>query len=261
LKRVTSGSGSDSVVGWMDGERVLYMTDAPERSLWSVSVDGSAPKRLPLDARGMGIISIAPGRSWIAYKTDGVPNIWRVNLDGSGRRQLTQTGYDGDPRVTPDGSQILYIHFGGGAPSVWKVPSSGGTPVRLVDRAGLAIPSPDGQRFVARMLDESIEESRPTDGIFRMSDGVLERRVDAATPQWLGNLGTWSPDGQSMIYRWSSGGIGNLWMLPLDGGEPQQLTRFDSDSIFSYAFSPDGKRLALSRGKVTGDIVMIRNFR
>jgi hypothetical protein len=45
-----------------------------------------------LDARGMEIISIAPGQSWIAYMTDGVPNIWRVNFDGTGRRQLTHTG-------------------------------------------------------------------------------------------------------------------------------------------------------------------------
>ncbi len=263
LKRVTSGSGLHRVVGWMDGERVLYMTDAPERSLWSVSPDGGAPKRLPIDARGMAVISIAPGQNWIAYMTDGVPNIWRVNLDGSGRRQLTHTGYDRGPRVTLDGSQILYDHWGGGTPSVWRVPSSGGTPVRLLDRAGLAIPSPDGQRFFARMINESTEESRPvTVGIFRISDGALERRVDAAAPQWVQNpLEQWSADGQSMIYRRSPGGVSNLWMLRLDGGEPQQVTKFDGESIFSFAFSPDGKRIAMSRGKVTGDIVMIRNFR
>lgn len=166
--------------------------------------------------------------------------------------------------MTRDGSEILYTHLGGGSPSVWKVPSNGGTPVRLVERARLAMPSPDGQRFWALTLNDSTDESRLLRvGVFRMSDGALERRIDAAAaPQWIQNrLAQWSSDGQSMIYRRSPGGIGSLWRLPLDGGEPQQLTKFDSESIFSYAFSPDGKRIAMSRGKVTGDIVMIRNYR
>jgi Tol biopolymer transport system component len=62
--------------------------------------------------------------------------------------------------VTRDGSEILYTHLGGGSPSVWKVPSNGGTPVRLVERARLAMPSPDGQRFWALTLNDSTDESR-----------------------------------------------------------------------------------------------------
>jgi Tol biopolymer transport system component len=64
-----------------------------------------------------------------------------------------------------------------------------------------------------------------------------------------------------MIFRRSPGGVSNLWTLPLGGGEPQQFTKFDGETIFSYAFSPDGTRIAMSRGRVTGDIVMIRNYR
>jgi Tol biopolymer transport system component len=264
LRRLTSGSRSDSVVGWIDDGRVLYMTDSPEKSLWSVSSDGGAPKRLPIDARGMENISIAPGQNWIAYGTYGVPNIWRVNLDGTGRRQLTQTGYDRVPHVTRDGREILYNHWGGGTPTMWKMPSGGGTPVRLVQRAGLGIPSPDGQRFLAVTLSESTDESTGMKlRIFRMSDGTLERSVEAAgAPLWVQNqLAQWSADGQSMIFRRSPDGISNLWAVRLDGGEPQQFTKFDGDAIFSYAFSPDGTRIAMSRGRITGDIVIIRNFR
>jgi Tol biopolymer transport system component len=264
LRQLTSGSGSDRVVGWMDDGRVLYMTDAPEKSLWSVSADGGAPKRLPIDAGGMEYISIAPGQSWVAYGTAGVPNIWRVNLDGTGRRQLTQSGYDRVPRVTRNGREILYDHWGGGTPSVWKMPSGGGTPIRLVQRAGLGTPSPDGQRFLALTLTESTDESTLVKlGIFRMSDGTLEGSFEAATPPvWFMNqLGQWSTDGQSMIFRRSPNGISNLWTLPLGAVEPKQFTRFDSDMIFSYAFSPDGTRIAISRGRTSGDVVMIRNFR
>jgi len=73
--------------------------------------------------------------------------------------------------------------------------------------------------------------------------------------------GQWAHDGRSIIHVRSPAGVSNLWALPIDGGEPQQLTRFESDRIFSYAFSPDGRRLAMSRGRFSGDIVQIRNFR
>jgi hypothetical protein len=39
------------------------------------------------------------------------------------------------------------------------------------------------------------------------------------------------------------------------------LTSFKSDRIFWFEFSPDGKQLALSRGAIAGDVVLIRDFR
>ena len=71
----------------------------------------------------------------------------------------------------------------------------------------------------------------------------------------------WAPDGRAHVYIRTEGNVGNLWTLPLDGSAPYQLTRFDRDLIFSYAFSHDGKRLATSRGRVSRDLVLIRNFR
>jgi len=36
--------------------------------------------------------------------------------------------------------------------------------------------------------------------------------------------------------------------------------RFTSDTIFLYALSPDGKRLALSRGTVSTDVVLMTHL-
>jgi hypothetical protein len=46
--------------------------------------------------------------------------------------------------------------------------------------------------------------------------------------------------------------------MPLAGGHPKQLTQFDTDYIFDFDVSPDG-RLAISRGKRVQDIVLIKN--
>jgi Tol biopolymer transport system component len=269
LQRLTRGSGSDTVVGWIDAGRVLYLTDTPDRSLWSVPLDGGAPKRLPLEARAMGAIAVATGQNWLAFMSEPVPNIWRVNLDGTGRQQLTHTGFDRMPKVVAGGGEILYENWSEAMPTVWRVPSGGGQPVRLAERVGIATPSPDGQRFwgligaARRGMAPEGDSAFVKLGIFRLSDGSLERTVDHSDLRaWINNqLGQWSPDGHSVIYRRSPGGISNLWSLPLSGGEPQQFTRFESDWIFSLAYSPDGQRMAMSRGSSTGDIVLIRNYR
>ena len=53
----------------------------------------------------------------------------------------------------------------------------------------------------------------------------------------------------------------NLWLQPLDGGKPKQLTNFTSDQIWNWAWSRDGKQLALSRYSTTSDVVLISGFR
>jgi Tol biopolymer transport system component len=46
-----------------------------------------------------------------------------------------------------------------------------------------------------------------------------------------------------------------------DGGERRRLTDFKDGRLFSCAFSPDGKQLALSRGTISRDVVLIKDFR
>ncbi len=264
LTRLTGGRGHHRVLGWSADGRVVYLADAPVRSMWAVSPDGGAARKLPIDVTEISDISLAPGQNWIAYHTEPVPNIWRVNLDGSGRRQLTNTGYDRTPRVTHDGATVLYDHWGGGSPNLWKVASGGGSAVRVLERGGLGRPSPDGERFWALVLTDPPPEQGEiaTVGIFRL-DGTLERSISRRGIQQtiLNQQAQWSPDSRAIVHVRSPLAVSNLWALPLDGGEPVQLTNFQSETIFSYAFSPDGKRLAMSRGRTTGDIVLIRNYR
>jgi hypothetical protein len=43
----------------------------------------------------------------------------------------------------------------------------------------------------------------------------------------------------------------------MDGKPGAQLTHFTTGNIFSFAWSPDGSELALSRGTVTSDVVLL----
>jgi Tol biopolymer transport system component len=53
----------------------------------------------------------------------------------------------------------------------------------------------------------------------------------------------------------------NVRVRPLGGGTPTRLTDFKADQTFNFAWSPDGKQLALARGNTTSDIALITDFR
>jgi hypothetical protein len=76
-----------------------------------------------------------------------------------------------------------------------------------------------------------------------------------------GPISRWTPDGKGIAF-YDVGSGGNLWVQPLDGSAPRQLTHFADDrTIGDFAWSRDGKRLAVVRFTVTNDIVLFRGMR
>ena len=71
----------------------------------------------------------------------------------------------------------------------------------------------------------------------------------------------WAPSGEAITYVCDVDGVENIWKKSLDGGEPEQITRFESGLIFSYDWSADGSQIYLSRGKETTEVVLITGFR
>jgi hypothetical protein len=51
-------------------------------------------------------------------------------------------------------------------------------------------------------------------------------------------------------------GVDNLWLQPLGGGTPRQLTSFRSLEIRAFNILPDGKTFVFSRGKDESDVLM-----
>jgi Tol biopolymer transport system component len=70
----------------------------------------------------------------------------------------------------------------------------------------------------------------------------------------------WAPDGKALDYILTRGGASNIWRQALAGGPPKQITNFQSDLIFDFAWSRDGKQLALARGSTSSDVILISSF-
>jgi Tol biopolymer transport system component len=70
----------------------------------------------------------------------------------------------------------------------------------------------------------------------------------------------WAPDGRALDYILTRGGASNIWRQALAGGPPKQISNFKSDLIFFFAWSRDGKQLALERGATSSDVILISSF-
>ncbi|HEX6544209.1 MAG TPA: S9 family peptidase [Ktedonobacterales bacterium] len=124
--------------------------------------------------------------------------------------------------------------------------------IRLVEDARL---SPDGSRiaYVVQGVDRDSYEYRRTIWLAPV-DGGEPRRLTAGPND---HAPRWSPDGRALAFvrspahptpphtkteRDAGAGQGQIWILPLDGGEPTQLTkmRYGADTP---TWSPDGKTM------------------
>jgi Tol biopolymer transport system component len=180
--------------------------------------------------------------------------LWKVDADGRHAVQLV-SGHAIWPVVTPDDRHVIFVSDRSRAQRLWSVPIDGGPPTQLGDVfAYFPDVSPDGKSLV-------FGASTTTRGELGVCDlpGCTNLRT-VTTPQG-GRISRWTPDGKGIAY-YDVGRGGNLWVQPLDGSAPWQLTHFaDNRTIADFAWSRDGKRLAIARGTYTDDIVLFKGLR
>jgi len=262
LRAVTSGAGkSDVASSWTpDGRIVYYSTASGTYDIWITGLDGGPPQRLTGNARiNQGPVVSPDGRS-IVFLSDrtGAPHLWRMNLDGSDQRQLTN-GASGEqnPQFSPDGRWLVYRTAFGRA-SVWKMPATGGDAVPITGKMSRTpTVSPDGT-LVAYVYRED-------EGPWRLAVAPFDGGEPVSTfelPSPYEPRGVrWTPDGRAIAYLDARNGVSNIVAQPLDGGAPVPVTSFTTGRILAFAWSRDGKQLALSRAMGGGDVVLIKDFR
>ncbi len=260
---VTSGSGkADLLPAWMPDGRIVYHSNAGgNNDIWITTVEGgTTPKQLTANARLNEGPTVSPDGSYIVFLSDrtGTPHIWRMSIDGGDQRQLTfgATG-EQNPHVSPDGRWLVY-RTSAGSTTIWKIPAEGGEPVQLSDKFSISPRiSPDGKLLAYFFRNDNAPWRL---AVASVDGGEPLKVFDVATPTGTPNL-RWTPDGRSVAYTKTSDGVTNIVAQSLGGGPPKPVTDFKADRIFSFDYSRDGKQLALSRGSVSNDVVLISNFR
>ena len=93
-----------------------------------------------------------------------------------------------------------------------------------------------------------------------MDIAVLSERVLTGHGDGGVRAGQWTPDGRGIAFS-DSTDPKNIWVQPIDGSARHPLTRFTDMTINDFAWSPDGKRLAITRSTTLADMVLIKGIR
>ena len=260
-RQITSGAGKYGRVSWTADGKLLYTSgEGNDINIWRMDADGGNQKQLTVDS-GVNIHPTAsPDGRYIAFVSTrgGGPtnhNIWRMDADGGNPRQLTRGGGEVSPAFSPDGKWVVYQSRVSGRDHLHRVPVDGGEPVQLTDTTSyLPSVSPDGKYIACGYWDEQLT-SRVSVAIIPFEGGQPVKLLYIQP-----GLLRWTPDSSGLMFLDNQGGVYNVWLQPIAGGEPKQVTNFKADRIFSFDWSRD-RQLACSRGIVTSDVVVISNLK
>lgn len=229
-----------------DAGMVLTTQTNQVSSLWLVSV-GEAQRADQIAAsqnKGTG------GMAWgsdgsIVYASNetGNQNIWSMDADGGGAKQLTFDEHaNAEPVASSDGRYIVFVSYRTGSANVWRMNADGTGLLQLTFGQYEDWPqiSPDSRWIVYH----SEESSR--DSIWKMpiEGGVAVKLADGPAKQPI-----ISPDGKLLSYfakREQANSPWRLTVIAFDGGTP--IKSFDIPHAVSQQWhgprwTPDGQAL------------------
>jgi eukaryotic-like serine/threonine-protein kinase len=204
-------------------------------------------------------VTTCAGGKYFVFRTAGrsekvTMNLWRMDSDGTNLKQLTFGSNQSEPECAREGQWVFYVDRGDGQ-TIKRASLEGGQPETLIKDAtwGWSV-SPDGKRIVGREVREL--DHRLVLTVYSIEDNkTTYHELDQRASPPL----AFAPDPKAVVYLVREKGVDNLWEQPLDGAPPRQLTHFTSEQISRFRFSPDGSRLAIERGHVESDAVLLRD--
>jgi eukaryotic-like serine/threonine-protein kinase len=172
---------------------------------------------------GKSIVYIAP--------VNGVSQVFTRSIAAGDAAQITR-GATGarNPSWSPDGASIYFNAAG----ALWVVSSAGGSPDRVVERAGQYSIHPDGrtilfQRGGSLWIGARGDEPRE-----------FARSEPASSIPGVQSLGGFSPDGSRLAYLSAE----DVVIAPYPTGAPQ---RYTVAAVQAASWMPDSRRLVLTR--------------
>ena len=249
-------------MSWTPDSRIVFAAkDTARTTIWRMNPDGGDKRQLTSDDRAVERApAVSPDNRYVVFLSTSEErrNVWRTDADGGNRVRLTSGEGENYPVFTHDGKSVVYNSDKDG--SLWRVSIQGGEPAQIfTDKTWRVAFAPGGGQiaFFGR------RDGQRKLFVKSFPGGEITHEFDApssnATPPKI----VWAKDARTIFYSDSDETleIDNLWQQPLGGGERRQLTNFDAEWIYDFGFSPDDRWLAVVRGAMNYDAVLLKGFK
>jgi eukaryotic-like serine/threonine-protein kinase len=275
--QITSPGLVGQAVRWLPDNTIFFNRDNGKNFVAPIS--GSQPqqiwKPIPIRPEVCGKYLV------FGYGPRGEkPRLQRIDFDGKNQQTVspgTEAVQNGSCSDAGD-----FVYYPRQRAGVFRVPIGGGQETKVYDSSvvgnpNLILVSPDG-KYLAMFLYELTEGASPehpnqvvvypatpfggpdaaAKPVFRF-DIPPAADFNVANPLFVN--WRWTRDSKALAYLDTKNGATNVWIQPIAGGPPKQLTNFTSERMMSFDFSPDGTQIIYSRGHFSSDAVRITNLK
>lgn len=274
-KQVTTGnqnSFGQNGLHWIDDGRIIFSTQTEQNltdNLAIVNLADNSRTAVTSDRQNSYRVPVSNGRSiWYTMNKDGSAQIFQMDLDGKNQRQLT-SGTDGQrqsPRVTNDSRYLYYVRRGRDGASILRYDLQ-------LEKEEVFFSHPEFQPgpFLELSPDNKYltffrMQNRPA-GADDESNAVMtvlsiEKPTDikffpvSAVPP----IRRFSPDSKAIDYIYAPTDATQIVRQTFDGGEVMPIFTTSEGKVFNFAWSKDGKRLAISIGHQLRDAVLLTDL-
>ena len=245
--------GSDGIA-WLSGDRLAHTVRYGEgQQIMVTDVTSGASRVLTAGASHEGPVVSRDGRTMLVIRNDGDHrNVWRLDPETGREQQVTAGAYDISPIFSADSAWVIYTTTEDPMRIV-KIPVGGGPPVVVTRHMGSCTDvSANGRETLCIVMGASGD---PETALVPVEGG--EPRLLAGIPK-SARMAHFGPGANEISYLYTHDGADELWRLPQEGGESIRLARFEGKDVFDFAWSPDRKRVAVVKGRRSGDVVLLK---
>ncbi len=267
-ERLTYHPSSEVLCDWTADDELIFFQNGLAglgrmTELYTVSVDGGLPEKLPVPYGAVGAISpdgdwlaytlhTRDNRTWKRYRGGMATDIWLFNLNDHTSKKITDfEGTDTIPMWF--GSKLYYLSDNGPSHrlNIWVYDLQDGSHTQVTTFDDYDVKNP-AMGPGARGEGEIVFQHGSTIKVLRL-DNASVRTVDIQIPGDYPNLRDRRVNAANYITSWDispSGkravvsGRGDVWTLPAENGAPRQITDTDGAYERNPSWSPDGRWIA-----------------
>jgi Tol biopolymer transport system component len=239
-----------------DGRSIVFSAVGPGISpiLWRIPVSGGKPQRLDVGGDARYPAASREGDRLVYARKVIEVNIWRTTRPastdlastgegGSPEGFIHSTGYDLNPKYSPDGERIAFVSSRSGIGEIYICDSDGSNQQRLTSfgearrrfrdhrSGGSGEPrwSPDGRLIAFQSCMKGDRDIY----VVSAEEGTAPRRLTREASQDVSP--SWSKDGKWIYFGSDRTGDWQIWRMPSEGGPAEQVTKNGGYEAFESA--------------------------
>lgn len=166
---------------------------------------------------------------YVGFAEDGSANLFIMNFNGTGRKQLTSDGTSRMPSISYDGKKIVFVSERDGNKEIYIMDIDGSNQTRLTFK-----------QPVSSITFPQARSDSPSLRSFEMVADLGPPEVECQKDTYP----SFSPDGKTIVFTSYRDGNADLFLMGVDGSNQRHLTNTtEHNHNIQATFSPDGKKI------------------